>query len=60
MHEDRTDTHIISAIINVDQDHDWPLFIQCGRDAPVREVVMKKGDMLFYESARCLQRKSQP
>ena len=55
MHRDRIDTHIISAIINVEQetDVDWPLVIE---DNYYRKhhVIMQPGDMVFYESARLL------
>lgn len=52
-HRDRLETHIISAIINVDQkvDKDWPLVID---DNYYRRhhVMLKPGDMIFYEGAR--------
>ena len=52
-HQDRLETHIISAIINVDQqiDKDWPLSID---DNYYRnhEVILKPGEIIFYESGR--------
>ncbi len=52
-HRDRLETHIISAIINVDQDvnEDWPLVIE---DNYYREhyLILKPGEMVFYEGAR--------
>jgi prolyl 4-hydroxylase len=52
-HRDRLETHIISAIINVEQkvDKDWPLVID---DNYYRRhhVILKPGDMIFYEGAR--------
>ncbi len=52
-HRDRLETHIISAILNVDQvvREDWPLVIE---DNSYREhhVLLKPGDMVFYEGAR--------
>lgn len=52
-HRDRLETHIISAIINVDQEVnvDWPLVID---DNYYRRhhVLLKPGDMIFYEGAR--------
>ena len=52
-HRDRLETHIISTIINVDQnvDEDWPLVID---DNFYRRhhVILKPGDMVFYEGAR--------
>ncbi|SVD82600.1 uncharacterized protein METZ01_LOCUS435454, partial [marine metagenome] len=52
-HRDRLKTHIISAIINVDQEVDevWPLIIE---DNYYRkhQVLLKPGEVVFYESAR--------
>jgi prolyl 4-hydroxylase len=52
-HQDRLDTHIISAIINVDQavDEDWPLVIY---DNYMRkhEVMLQPGEIIFYEGGR--------
>jgi len=52
-HRDRLETHIISAILNVDQEvtEDWPLLIE---DNYYRqhEVLLKPGEMIFYEGAR--------
>ena len=52
-HRDRLQTHIISAIINVDQvtNEDWPLLIE---DNYYREhyLMLKPGEMVFYEGAR--------
>ncbi len=60
-HVDRIDTHIVSAIINVDQqvDSDWALHIldHQGRN---HRVIMQPGDMLFYESARLQHGRPQP
>lgn len=55
MHRDRIDTHIISAIINVDQDTDvdWPLIIQDNHYRTHR-VILKPGEMVFYEGGRLL------
>ena len=54
-HRDREKTHIISAIINVDQDLDeeWPLLIE---DHYYRkhEVYLKPGEIVFYEGAKLL------
>ncbi|TYK64495.1 2OG-Fe(II) oxygenase [Colwellia echini] len=53
MHRDRIETHIISVILNVDQDvkQDWPLEIE---DNYYRkhQVMLKPGEMIFYEGAR--------
>ena len=52
-HRDKLKTHIISAIINVDQeiDEEWPLIIE---DNYYRkhQVYLKPGEVIFYESAR--------
>lgn len=52
-HQDRLETHIISAIINIDQqvDEDWPLSID---DNYYRnhQVILKPGEIIFYEGAR--------
>jgi prolyl 4-hydroxylase len=52
-HRDRIETHIISAIINVDQvaRKNWPLVID---DNLYREhhVLLQPGEMVFYEGAR--------
>ena len=52
-HRDKLKTHIISAIINVDQEVDegWPLIIE---DNSYRKhnVFLNPGEVIFYESAR--------
>lgn len=55
MHVDTVNTHVVSAIINVDQDvdQDWPLVILDHEDNE-HQVIMQKGDMLLYESAKLL------
>lgn len=52
-HRDRIETHIISVILNVDQDvdEDWPLIIQ-DNYYRTHHVILKPGDMVFYEGAR--------
>lgn len=53
-HVDRSDTHIISAIVNVAQDvtKPWPLEI-VGHDMIRTQVTMEPGDMILYEGASC-------
>lgn len=55
MHVDTRKTHVVSAIINVDQDVDepWELLIL---DHLYQEhrVNMAPGDMVLYESAKLL------
>ena len=55
MHVDTVDTHVVSAIINVDQKvvEDWPLII-LDHDGNEHNVIMRPGDMLLYESAKLL------
>ena len=48
-------THIISFILHIDSSEDaepWPIYIEDfhGRS---HEVLLKPGDMLFYESSKC-------
>jgi len=55
MHVDTVNTHVVSAIINVDQevDRDWPLLI-LDHDYEEHSVNMRPGDMMLYESAKSL------
>ena len=55
LHRDRIGTHIISAIINVDQDvnTEWPLFIE-DNDYRQHEVFLKPGEIVYYEGGRLL------
>jgi len=55
MHVDTVNTHVVSAIINVDQDvdEDWPLLILDHQDNE-HNIIMKPGDMVLYESAKLL------
>ena len=47
-HVDQTRTHVISAIINVDQEveEDWPLFIK-DHDDRSHKVVLRPGEMIW-------------
>jgi len=60
-HYDWADTHVISAILCLDQNEgqEWPLQID---DNYYRrhQVLMKPGDMLLYESARLLHGRPTP
>ena len=60
-HRDRQQTHIISAIINVDQnvEQDWCLHIE---DNYYRrhKVVLKPGEIIFYEGARLQHGRPEP
>ncbi len=55
MHRDRIDTHIISAIINVDQDteEDWPLVIE-DNYYRTHHIMIKPGEVILYEGGRLL------
>jgi hypothetical protein len=55
MHVDTVNTHVVSAIINVDQavEKDWPLLI-LDHDGFEHNVIMQPGDMVLYESAKLL------
>eukprot|EP01036_Dinobryon_divergens_P032554 gene32554-42170_t len=61
MHVDTVNTHVVSAIINVDQevDKDWPLLILDHEDNE-HNVVMQAGDMVLYESAKLLHGRPDP
>ena len=52
-HRDRIETHVISVIINVDQEvnEDWPLVIE-DNYYRTHHVILKPGDVVFYEGAR--------
>jgi prolyl 4-hydroxylase len=54
-HRDRLDTHIISAIINIDQKANtpWPLLIE-DNYYRIHQVYLQPGEMVYYESARLL------
>uniref|UniRef100_A0A7S4MID0 Fe2OG dioxygenase domain-containing protein n=2 Tax=Odontella aurita TaxID=265563 RepID=A0A7S4MID0_9STRA len=56
MHVDKPQTHIISCILHIDHSEDsepWPIFIEDFK-GNTNEVVLESGDMLFYESSKCL------
>jgi len=54
-HRDREHTHIISAIINIDQEvsEDWPLVIE-DHFYRKHEVILKPGEVIYYESSKLL------
>ncbi len=56
MHLDRPDTHVISSILHVDHgenDEPWPIVIE-DFSGNTNEVFLESGDMLFYESSKCM------
>jgi len=55
MHVDKSKTHVISCILHIDSSEDsepWPIVIE-DFHGNTNEVVLKSGDMLFYESSKC-------
>lgn len=56
-HRDRIESHHISSIICVDKElngaEDWPLVIQ-GHNGENYDVYLEPGQMILYESAKCL------
>lgn len=62
MHLDRSETHVISAILHVGHDEDsepWPLVIE-GFDGTTNEVSLESGDMLLYESSKAAHGRPKP
>lgn len=58
MHYDRVETHVISSIVHIgheydDNDEPWPIQIE-DHDGVLHSVNLEAGQMLFYESAKCL------
>lgn len=58
MHYDKIRTHVISSIIHIAHDYDnddepWPIEIE-DHDGNLHAVSLQPGEMLFYESAKCL------
>jgi hypothetical protein len=56
MHLDETRTHVISAIYHIDSSEDaepWPLLIE-DYYGNTNEVVLLPGDILLYESSKCV------
>lgn len=58
MHYDKPQTHVISSIIHIAHQYDddseqWPIQIE-DHDGNLHSVNLEEGQMLFYESAKCL------
>jgi predicted 2-oxoglutarate/Fe(II)-dependent dioxygenase YbiX len=56
MHVDKVKTHVISCILHVDHSEDsepWPIFIE-DFQGNTNEVVLESGDLMFYESSKCI------
>mmetsp|Transcript_36452 Transcript_36452/g.53441 ORF Transcript_36452/g.53441 Transcript_36452/m.53441 type:complete len:560 (-) Transcript_36452:131-1810(-) len=61
-HVDREKTHAASLIINIAQGNltqDWPVEVY-DHDDRLHEVIMTPGDIVYYESARCLHGRNRP
>lgn len=60
-HLDHLKSHVISAIMNIKQkvDKDWPLQI-LDHDGNMHEVLLKPGEMVWYESSRLIHARSKP
>lgn len=60
-HIDRVGTHVISSVLHLAHDLDapWPLRITDlhGRE---HDILLKEGEMLLYESARCIHSRPEP
>ncbi len=60
-HRDRAATHVVSAILNVDQqvDRDWPLEIE-DHFYRKHQVILSPGELLLYEGGRLLHGRPTP
>ena len=61
-HVDREATHAVSLIVNVAQGNltqPWPIEVQDHQDR-LHEVIMRPGDIVYYESAKCLHGRNRP
>ena len=62
-HVDREETHAASVIVNIGQygmDEAWPLQIYDLHSGEMTNVTMEAGELLFYESAKCLHGREVP
>jgi hypothetical protein len=61
-HVDRHTTHAVSMIVNVAQGNltePWPVEVQDHANR-MHEVIMDAGDVVYYESAKCLHARNRP
>jgi hypothetical protein len=61
-HVDRHSTHAVSLIVNVAQGNltdPWPVEVQDHANR-MHEVIMEPGDVVYYESAKCLHARNRP
>eukprot|EP00927_Polykrikos_kofoidii_P079721 TRINITY_DN76532_c0_g1_i1.p1 TRINITY_DN76532_c0_g1~~TRINITY_DN76532_c0_g1_i1.p1 ORF type:complete len:432 (+),score=45.80 TRINITY_DN76532_c0_g1_i1:62-1297(+) len=60
-HLDVLESHVVSSILHIDADVDEPFPIEIeGFEGRFESVVLKPGDMMFYESAKCFHKRSVP
>jgi hypothetical protein len=60
-HVDRVETHAVSAILNIDQEvtEPWELTM-LDHNGVLQKIIMEPGDVVYYESARCLHGRPTP
>ena len=61
-HVDRERTHAVSLIVNIAQGNltePWPVEVHDHQDR-LHEVIMTPGDVVYYESAKCLHGRNRP
>jgi hypothetical protein len=60
-HVDRSETHVISAIVHIghELDEPWPIQIE-DHDGRYHELELEEGQMLMYESAKQYHARLQP
>ncbi|CAB9519102.1 2OG-Fe(II) oxygenase [Seminavis robusta] len=61
-HVDREATHAVSLIVNIAQGNmtePWPVEVNDHNDR-LHEVIMEPGDVVYYESAKCLHGRNRP
>jgi prolyl 4-hydroxylase len=60
-HYDKKNTHVISAIIHLEDKSDtpWPLYIE-DHNFVSHNITMEYGDVIFYESTTCLHGRPTP
>ena len=61
-HVDRHTTHAVSLIVNIAQGNltePWPVEVQDHANR-MHEVIMEPGDVVYYESAKCLHARNRP
>mmetsp|Transcript_30921 Transcript_30921/g.74675 ORF Transcript_30921/g.74675 Transcript_30921/m.74675 type:complete len:427 (-) Transcript_30921:118-1398(-) len=62
VHVDKSHTHVISFILHIDSSDDaepWPILIE-DYQGTTHEVILKSGDLLFYESSKCFHGRPRP